>query len=59
MTETETVTRKDWMLFWLVIAFVVFLVIAVFITVTDTRGLKYPNYREGMQPLMTLLRTWL
>jgi len=41
MTETETVTRKDWILFWLIIAFAIFLAIAIFIILTGPDGHRY------------------
>jgi len=38
MTETGTITRNDWILFLLTIAFVIFLAIAVFIILTGPDG---------------------
>jgi hypothetical protein len=54
MAETETVTRKDWVLFMLAIAFVVFLAVAIFIIVTNPP--KEPE--PVMRPMTTLLHTW-
>jgi hypothetical protein len=51
-------TKKDWILFMLTIALIVFLAIAIFFILTDTRGLEYPNHRGNPQePMMPLLRT--
>ena len=51
-TETEALTRKDWILFFLVVAFFAFIAIALFIIVTNP-----PKPQELMQPMTTLLRT--
>jgi len=53
MTETEaememkTMTKKDWILFMLVIAFFVFLAIATFVILTDTKGMCIPQGSPG------------
>jgi nitrate reductase NapE component len=43
MTETETATRKEWIVFFLIIAFVVFLAVAVIIILRGPFGRSPQN----------------
>ena len=46
--------NSDMILLIALLAFIVFIVVAAFIIVTDTKGLWYPGWDGGIRPMLDL-----